>query len=110
MKSLSKFIKENLDDNLIWKLNQWFQNKPEEEQEFTNIVFQCQSEKSIDNVETFLNSTSQFINTYMQLVNFIYDDLSNNPDKDYIYLLQLIIKNLMGNYSKDNKFAGISRF
>ena len=109
MKSLSTFVKESLDENLLWKISQWFINKPIEEQEFINIVTQCRIEKSTTNVETLLNSTTEFINTYMQFVNFIYNDLSNNPDKDYIYLLQEIIKALMSNYSKENKYVKIPK-
>ena len=47
MKKLSQYIliKEQLEDNLYWKLDQWFHNNEEQKQQFIDIVSQCRVSK-----------------------------------------------------------------
>ena len=48
MKTLSEFIKEELDDNVLWLLDKWFDNNEEEKNKFISIISNFGSQRSIN--------------------------------------------------------------
>lgn len=98
-KSLTKVshpLNEELDtDNLLWKVEMWFRNKPTEYKEFINIVKECIKNKTVTKelLEDFINNKKFKLK---QFIDFLDDDIHNTSDtKDYFYLLKKVIECLM---------------
>ena len=98
-KSLTKVnhpLNEELDtDNLLWKVEMWFRNKPTEYKEFINIVKECIKNKTVTKelLEDFINNKKFKLK---QFIDFLDDDIHNTNDtKDYFYLLKKVIECLM---------------
>ena len=98
-KSLSKVnhpLNEELDtDNLLWKVEMWFRNKPTEYKEFINVVKECIKNKTVTKelLEDFINNKKFKLK---QFIDFLDDDIHNTSDtKDYFYLLKKVIECLM---------------
>jgi len=107
MKTIVEYIKEELSDNLFWKLSKWFERNETQEKEFMNIVISCETnglnQKEIDKA---LENTSLY-KDLREFVNFIYDDLDINKEKDYLYNFKKIIENIINNKSKENKYISM---
>ena len=43
MKTIVEYIKEELSDNLFWKLSKWFERNEKQENEFINIIMSCET-------------------------------------------------------------------
>lgn len=107
MKTIVEYIKEELSDNLFWKLSKWFERNETQEKEFMNIIISCEingfNQKEIDKA---LENTSLY-KDLREFVNFIYDDLDINKEKDYLYNFKKIIESIINNKSKENKYISI---
>lgn len=101
----NKEVKENLNDNIIWKLNQWFKNNEEQKNDFINLVIACKqlglNEKVI---EKYIKDTKLY-ESLKEFVNFIIDDLELTSDKDYIYQLKKILELTINDKSKENIYV-----
>ena len=53
-----------------------------------------------------LANTSLY-NDLREFVNFIYDDLDINKEKDYLYNFLKIIESIINNKSKENKYISM---
>lgn len=104
MKTIIEYINEELSDNLFWKLSKWFERNENQEKEFVNIIITCET-KGINQkeIELSLENTSLY-KDLREFVNFIYDDLDINKERDYLYNFKKIIENVINNKSKQNKY------
>lgn len=104
MKTLSEFIKEELDDNVLWLLDKWFDNNEEQKTEFISIISNFGSQRSINVKE--LSSFIEQMSIYKHIrefVNFIDNDLDPETTKDYLYAFKNIIEYVINNQSKRSK-------
>ena len=106
MISLKDYIFEELDDNLFWMLDKWFERNEKQAQEFIEIIVKCKQEGAkvnIDNLKKYIKGT-QIESNLHEFINFVDNDLEPQLNKDYIYVLKLIIEMIIGNKSKTNKY------
>lgn len=107
MKTIVEYIKEELSDNLFWKLSKWFERNEKQENEFINIIMSCETNGlNPKQIELGLENTSLY-KDLREFVNFIYDDLDINKEKDYLYNFKKIIESIINNKSKENKYISM---
>lgn len=111
MKELKQYIFESLEfDNILWLLDKWFERDETEKEEFMNIIFLCQNDKSLSNIQEYVDKTIVFKNNLKPFINFVYDndDINNDKkekdDERYIYQLKELIKMIMDNKAHKNKY------
>jgi len=105
MKSLSQFIVEELDDNLFWLLDKWFERNEHQAKEFIELIVKCKQEGdkvNIDNLQKFIKGT-QIEANLMEFCNFIDNDIEPQQTKNYLYSLKQIIEMVIGKKEK-NKY------
>jgi hypothetical protein len=105
MKSLSQFIVEELDDNLFWLLDKWFERNERQAKEFIELIVKCKQEGdkvNIDNLQKFIKGT-QIEANLMEFCNFIDNDIEPQQTKNYLYSLKQIIEMVIGKKEK-NKY------
>ncbi len=96
MKTLRDYILEELDENIIWLLDKWFERDPESENIFIELVSVCGNKTiSVEQIKEIIANTSLEKNI-REFVNFIDGDVKDN-DKDYLYVLKKIIENVANN-------------
>lgn len=108
MKSLKNFIYENrinedVDDNLFWLLDKWFERNENQKSEFISIVVKCRQEGdkvNIDNLDKLLNNT-ELKRNLKEFINFIDNDIEPQSNKDYLYSLKQIIEVVIGKKEKN---------
>lgn len=107
MKPLRNFILEELSDNLFWKLSKWFERNETQEKEFINIILTCETNGiNQKQIEQELENTSLY-KDLREFINFIYDDLDINKERDYLYNFKKIIESIINNKSKGNKYISM---
>ena len=107
MKTIVEYIKEELSDNLFWKLSKWFERNEKQENEFINIIMSCKTNGlNQKQIELGLENTSLY-KDLREFVNFIYDDLDINKEKDYLYNFLKIIESIINNKSKENEYISM---
>lgn len=95
MKDLRTFILEELDDNIFWLIDTWFERNEVQREEFMNIVINF-LKKPIDKkeVESLLQNTS--LNGQLkEFVNFIQNNVQVNDEIDYIEYFIHILKQVI---------------
>ena len=105
MKTLSTYILEELDDNIWWLLDKWFDRNEQQYQEFIEIVVKCKQEGekvNIDNLKNIIKGT-QIEKHLKQFINFIDNEVNPVNNKDYLYSLKQIIETVIGKKEK-NKY------
>lgn len=105
MKHLSNYILEELDDNIWWLLDKWFDRNEQQYQEFIEIVVKCKQEGekvNIDNLKNIIKGT-QIEKHLKQFINFIDNEVNPVNNKDYLYSLKQIIETVIGKKEK-NKY------
>ena len=105
MISLTQYIIEELDDNIWWLLDKWFERNEQQYQEFIEIVVKCKQEGekvNIDNLKKFIKGT-QIEKHLKQFINFIDNEVNPVNNKDYLYSLKQIIETVIGKKEK-NKY------
>ena len=115
MKSLKNFIyennnsslivKEELDDNLFWLLDKWFERNEHQQLEFIEIIVKCKEtgdKVNIDELKQYLKNTSLEKNL-KEFINFLDNDLEPLNNKDYLYALKQVIEVVIGKKEK-NKY------
>ena len=105
MKTLSTYILEELDDNIWWLLDKWFDRNEQQYQEFIEIVIKCKQEGEKVNIETLKNiiKGTQIEKHLKQFINFIDNEVNPVNNKDYLYSLKQIIETVIGKKEK-NKY------
>ena len=58
MKTIVEYIKEELSDNLFWKLSKWFERNEKQENEFINIIMSCKTNGLNQNTQQSKNAIS----------------------------------------------------
>ena len=105
MRSLKDYIFEELDENMWWLLDKWFEQNEHQYQEFIIIIVQCKQEGekvNIDNLKKFIKGTQLEYNL-KSFINFIDNEVHPESNKDYLYSLKLIIEAIIGKKEK-NKY------
>ena len=105
MKSLNQYIIEELDNNMWWLLDKWFERNEQQYQEFIIIIVQCKQngEKvNIENLKEYIKGT-QLEKNIKQFINFIDNEVNPVTNKDYLYSLKQIIEMIISKKEK-NKY------
>ena len=105
MISLKDYIFEELDDNLFWLLDKWFERNENQKSEFIGITVQCRQEGdkvNIDNLKKLLHNT-ELKKNLKEFINFVDNDLEPQNNKDYLYELKQVIEVVIGKKEK-NKY------
>jgi len=109
MKNLSTYILEELDSNIWWLLDKWFERNENQYQEFVEITVKCKEEGdkvNIDNLKKIIKGTQ--IEHYLpQFVNFIDNEVNPVNNKDYLYSLKQIIEIVIGKKEKNKYLSNI---
>lgn len=106
MKSLQEYIIEELDENLFWLLDTWFNRNEEESNEFIEILtkYNVEKKKTAKDVQELIKGTKLEKNL-IQFINFVDNDIKQKEqNKDYIYNLKKILDIVSGNKSDENKY------
>ena len=105
MKNLSTYILEELDDNIWWLLDKWFERNEQQYQEFIEIIIKCKQEGEKVNIENLKNiiKGTQIEKHLKQFINFIDNEVNPINNKDYLYSLKQIIETVLGKKEK-NKY------
>ena len=98
MKNLSTYILEELDDNIWWLLDKWFERNEQQYQEFIEIIIKCKQEGEKVNIENLKNiiKGTQIEKHLKQFINFIDNEV--NPIS-----FKQIIETVLGKKEK-NKY------
>jgi hypothetical protein len=107
MKSLLTYILEELDNNMWWLLDKWFERNEHQYQEFIEIVIKCKQEGdkvNIDNLKEYIKET-QLEKYLKQFINFIDNEVNPENNKDYLYSLKQIIETVIGKKEKNKYLA-----
>jgi len=105
MKSLNQYIIEELDNNMWWLLDKWFERNEQQYQEFITIIVQCKQfgEKvNIENLKEYIKGT-QLEKNIKQFINFIDNEVNPVNNKDYLYSLKQIVEMIISKKEK-NKY------
>jgi hypothetical protein len=87
--NINNYIKEELDDNLLYMIDMWLERNDEERQEFIELISKCKTDHIIN------------IN---KLKNFVDNDIEADTEKDYYNKLKSILEQVIANKSKYNKY------
>lgn len=106
MKSIKSYIKESVDDNLFWKIDTFFYNNEPELKEFNNLVDYCRDHPGFNhkNIEEYLKEHPY--KNIKNLIDFLDDTIKQTAtDRNYTYILTVIIKQLLGNKTESMKYT-----
>ena len=107
MKSLNQYIIEELDNNMWWLLDKWFERNEQQYKEFITIIVQCKQngEKvNIENLKEYIKGT-QLEKNIKQFINFIDNEVNPETNKDYLYSLKQIIEMIISKKEKNKYFT-----
>jgi len=95
MRDLKTFILEELDDNIFWLIDTWFERNEVQKQEFMNIVvYFLKKPVNKKEVEELLQNTS--LNGQLkEFVNFIENNVQVDDEIDYIEYFIHILKQVI---------------
>lgn len=108
MKSLNQFILEELDDNLLWMIDKWFELNNDHLQEFIELITKYNDYKfNKKELELELNGyeNDPIRLQIKEFINFVDNDLYPEDNKDYIQKLLDIIRLVCDNKSPRNKYT-----
>lgn len=103
MKDISTYIRINeaIEDNLFWKLDQWFGNDDDGRQNFINVVSHCRKNKPNKETIGFMLDSIKF--DVSKFVDFVMDNVDGqNEIQDHLYIMQKTIDAIVAN--KTNKY------
>lgn len=111
MKRLKEFITESFDDNLFWKIDQFFGNDKDGLKVFNSLIDICRTNKSynVKTIEAFLMGNEKFKSHLKKFIDFLEDTIHDTQgiNKDYTQLLYIVVKQIIGNKSEGNKFTNL---
>lgn len=92
MKNLTRFIKEELDDNIFYLIDIWFDRNEIQKQEFESIVVSYLNRPIIKN-ELIKQLEGTSLNGQLkEFVNFVENNIKITNDEDYIDSFIQILK------------------
>jgi len=91
--NIVKYINEELDENLYWLLDKWFEMNDLQLSEFIGICVQCKNDRapSTDNIKKYLEGTHLGEQLH-QFINFVSNDIIPDENRNDIDILKTIIK------------------
>lgn len=104
MKNINEYIlKEELNDNIFWLLDKWFDVNEEGKQEFIELISLYKKDRN--SLKTFIASMD--LQKLKEFICFIYDDpsITFNDNSNYEYMIENIIKKIIANKSMSNKYS-----
>ena len=106
MKSISEYIKENLDiDNFLYKFDVWFKTDKDNLDKVILLIKDCYDRKIVqkEDVELFLENNPKF--KVKKFVDFFDEDVKRDEsiNVDYVYLFTKILETFINNFSLFNK-------
>ena len=105
MKTLNQYILEELDNNLFWLLDKWFERNTNQLEDFKILVNKYHDENfAIDDLEDELNKTKYLKSQLEKFINFIDNDIKPVKEKNYIQILKDIILQVLNNKSNKNPY------
>ena len=106
MKTLKQIINEELDDNLLYMIDMWFEKNEDEMQEFIELIIKCKNDHviNINKLKTYIDETNIFKIHLHEFINFVDNDIYANTEKDYYNKLKSILEQVIANKSKQNKY------
>ena len=105
MKSLNQYILEELDDNLFWMIDKWFELNNDQLPEFIELIAQYKAHKlNKKELELLLNDNMLIKLQLKEFVNFVDNDIYPEDEKDYIQKMLDIIRQVDNNKSPKNKY------
>lgn len=112
MRSLSTYIiQEELDDNLFWKIDKYFQNKPDELRSFNGMIDVCRANKAFNTntIDGYLRGNTCLLNNQKKFVDFVDDTVQQDTsiNKDYTAAMYNIVKTIIGNKTDGVKYTNI---
>ena len=109
MKHLTNYINEELDDNIFWKIDTYFQNNPDELKSFNGMIDVCRSNKSfnVSTIEAYLNSNELLSKNQKKFVDFLDNTIKQDTtiNKDYNSSIYNIVKTVIGNKTEGTKYT-----
>ena len=106
MKTLNQYILEELDNNLFWLLDKWFERNTNQLEDFKILVNKYHDENfTIDDLEDELNKTKYLKSQLEKFINFIDNDIRPVKEKNYIQILKDIILQVLNNKSNKNPYT-----
>lgn len=103
MKNLSNYIKESIEnDTTIWKLDQWFADRTDDQTTFRDIV-QKWNKIPRPSLQELIQGTNieKELPTFVMFVN---DEISRPDNFDYMYAFQKILDIIVGFKSPANTY------
>ena len=96
MKHLTDYINEELDDNIFWKIDTYFQNNPDELKSF-----------NVSTIEAYLNSNELLSKNQKKFVDFLDNTIKQDTtiNKDYNSSIYNIVKTVIGNKTEGTKYT-----
>ena len=105
MKTLNQYILEELDNNLFWLLDKWFERNTNQLEDFKILVNKYHDENfTINDLEDELNKTKYLKSQLEKFINFIDNDIKPVKEKNYIQILKDIILQVLNNKSNKNPY------
>lgn len=109
MKHLTDYINEELDDNIFWKIDTYFQNNPDELKSFNGMIDVCRSNKSfnVSTIEAYVNSNELLSKNQKKFVDFLDNTIKQDTtiNKDYNSSIYNIVKTVIGNKTEGTKYT-----
>lgn len=112
MKRLKDFIiYEELDDNIFWKIDTYFQNNSSERQLFNGMIDVCRANKSFNQgtIEAYLRANSSLNRNSKKLLDFLNDDVHTDTtiNNNYLYSMYNVVKKIVGNKTDGVKYTNL---
>ena len=92
MKNLTHFIKEELDNNIFYLIDVWFNRNKIQKQEFESIVISYLNKPIIKNDLIKQLEGTSLNGQLKEFVNFVENNIEINNDEDYINSFIQILK------------------
>lgn len=108
MKTLSQYINESFEDNLFWKIDKFFDRNKTEYDVFIDLVDFCRNNPGFNKqiLEDYL--LQHPFKSLKKFIDFLDDVIKvNTTDRDYIYILSVIIKMIISDKSEGIKYTKI---
>lgn len=101
MKDLICYIKEDMNDNLFWKIDMFFNKHEKELYEFNSLLDYCREKKPVTLllVKQYINNHTIVKSILKNFVDFIEDNIQQNTliNRDYYASFYNIIKTILSN-------------
>ena len=117
MKRLTTFINEqilneDIDDNIFWKIDTYFQNNDTELKAFNGLVDICRTNKGYNSktIDAYVSGNESLLKNQKKFIDFIEDNIQQDTSlsKDYSSSLYNIVKTVIGNKTEGIKYTNIN--